>query len=331
VLGSRRGTCELAGYCSFPDDDCTSGRRYGDLAGSLSAKCVVDEVDVARGSETGRAGTTMATDDSPDSGEASRGSGMSTGSTHGDPSESSDEDVGSTSTSGTLTGTSEATGMVPTTGEVACETFVDGFDRTNDLALGNGWLENLATAFQIDGGRVTVEQSPTASYEQSLVHRAFLEGGANIIVSVEFRVAELGSSGFPQVHARIQENATDPALLNSYILFVEEATTQDLVVARRDAGTFDLVNRNSSPIPGGVTVDLDHRLTLHVAGTNPVIADGTLERRTGSSWETVLEVQFVDSSADRVVDPGSVGLSGHDAGLQLSFDNFEARSEACDG
>ncbi len=34
------GACEASGYCSFPDPDCTSGRRYGALAGSLSGACV---------------------------------------------------------------------------------------------------------------------------------------------------------------------------------------------------------------------------------------------------------------------------------------------------
>lgn len=35
------GQCEAAGYCSFEDSMCTSGRRYADLAGSsYSGKCV---------------------------------------------------------------------------------------------------------------------------------------------------------------------------------------------------------------------------------------------------------------------------------------------------
>ncbi len=34
------GTCEASGYCSFPDDECPSGQRYGGLAGSLSGLCV---------------------------------------------------------------------------------------------------------------------------------------------------------------------------------------------------------------------------------------------------------------------------------------------------
>jgi hypothetical protein len=34
------GRCEPEGVCSFPDDTCPSGHRYGGLAGALSGECV---------------------------------------------------------------------------------------------------------------------------------------------------------------------------------------------------------------------------------------------------------------------------------------------------
>lgn len=40
------GTCELTGFCSFPDPACPSGRRYGDLAGGgYAGQCAVDPFD----------------------------------------------------------------------------------------------------------------------------------------------------------------------------------------------------------------------------------------------------------------------------------------------
>ncbi len=40
------GTCEADGYCSFPDEICDSGRRYGDLApAGLAGTCVPVETD----------------------------------------------------------------------------------------------------------------------------------------------------------------------------------------------------------------------------------------------------------------------------------------------
>jgi hypothetical protein len=39
--GSFSGTCQANGYCSFDDDVCPSGQRYGDLAGDdLAGECV---------------------------------------------------------------------------------------------------------------------------------------------------------------------------------------------------------------------------------------------------------------------------------------------------
>jgi hypothetical protein len=37
------GHCELNGFCSFDDATCMMGRRYGELAGSLSNQCVGEE------------------------------------------------------------------------------------------------------------------------------------------------------------------------------------------------------------------------------------------------------------------------------------------------
>lgn len=37
------GRCEVGGACSFPDDSCPSGRRFGEFAGSAAGMCVADE------------------------------------------------------------------------------------------------------------------------------------------------------------------------------------------------------------------------------------------------------------------------------------------------
>ncbi len=46
------GTCESIGYCSFPDDTCPSGRRYGELAEGLSGVCVDDPSQATSGTTT---------------------------------------------------------------------------------------------------------------------------------------------------------------------------------------------------------------------------------------------------------------------------------------
>jgi hypothetical protein len=44
VEGAVHGTCEATGYCSFPDAECSSGRRYGKHAApGLAGTCVPDD------------------------------------------------------------------------------------------------------------------------------------------------------------------------------------------------------------------------------------------------------------------------------------------------
>lgn len=46
------GICEETGRCSFDDDSCESGRRYGDHAGPLSGSCVTPETTNSSGGAT---------------------------------------------------------------------------------------------------------------------------------------------------------------------------------------------------------------------------------------------------------------------------------------
>ena len=82
------GTCEPAGYCSFADEACESGRRYGEHApGDLAGTCVVGEAETGSGSTGGQP---EATTDGDTSGTASSGDGPAAGSS----SESSGSDGG---------------------------------------------------------------------------------------------------------------------------------------------------------------------------------------------------------------------------------------------
>ena len=52
-LASAQGWCEDVGYCSYPDDECSSGRRYGELAAGLAGQCVDAAGTTASGDTTG--------------------------------------------------------------------------------------------------------------------------------------------------------------------------------------------------------------------------------------------------------------------------------------
>ena len=59
VAGNGIGRCEDDHRCSYPDEDCASGRRYGQYAGDKSGQCVAPDV-----ADTGGATTTDASSSS---------------------------------------------------------------------------------------------------------------------------------------------------------------------------------------------------------------------------------------------------------------------------
>ena len=58
--GGVAGTCQPGGLCSFPDDDCATGQRYGDHAGNVSGECVPN-VDPTGGTSSETTTTSAAT------------------------------------------------------------------------------------------------------------------------------------------------------------------------------------------------------------------------------------------------------------------------------
>ena len=61
----RDGRCEPGGACSFPDDACPSGRRFGEFAGSVAGMCVAEEsigtTDLSGTSEADTTSSSMST------------------------------------------------------------------------------------------------------------------------------------------------------------------------------------------------------------------------------------------------------------------------------
>lgn len=102
VADGAAGRCEAAGVCSFPDEACPSGHRYGGLAGELSGECV----------EVG-AGSGPATELGTSSGPPGDSVGLD-GSSSG-PSTSSTSTTSATSTSSTTAPAASTTEPEPET------------------------------------------------------------------------------------------------------------------------------------------------------------------------------------------------------------------------
>ncbi len=102
------GTCEASGYCSFPDDTCPSGRRYGDHAGAgLAGTCADAPTPSGDGTTAGLPPNGTSGEPDPDGG--SRG-GLDTTTT-----------TASSDSSGVTpaTGSSSTTGLAESTGQPA--------------------------------------------------------------------------------------------------------------------------------------------------------------------------------------------------------------------
>ncbi|MEM6292278.1 MAG: LamG domain-containing protein [Myxococcota bacterium] len=125
------GTCEPSGFCSFPDPECDSGRRYGGLAGPLSNTCVSADDD----DTVGATSTSAATDTSFSGGTTLPELTTTTGSSGGGETDAL--------TSGTVTGattTSTAEDGSSSSGAVVPEFGLVGWWRFNDPP-GDGVLD----------------------------------------------------------------------------------------------------------------------------------------------------------------------------------------------
>lgn len=162
------GLCESNGWCSFPDAECGTGRRYGHASGEGLANTCVDSEGATSGAgtsainTTGTSPSTSATNPTNPTGSSASTSGSTTAasaasSTTSDPAESDtttndcefepcdDTTSGNPSTSGSSTtdpSTSDPSateGSSTTDDEPACEQLI--VDDFNDGSIGNAWSQ----------------------------------------------------------------------------------------------------------------------------------------------------------------------------------------------
>ena len=199
--------------------------------------------------------------------------------------------------------------------------FVDEFDRPDDLDLGNGWIEKNPAAFQIVAGQIVFQSSVGEGYPHNVVYRPFSDSVADVEVTAEFELLENAPPGHPQVHARLQADDIDPTQsVTCYILFISNEA--ELMVTRQEAGVFSrqAIDTISTPQLGE-----RYRLRLRVEGTDPVEIDGYLERLGSADWVEEGHVVLQDTDATRIVDAGTVALSGDSEIDHYRYERFTAQ------
>jgi hypothetical protein len=223
------GMCEETGYCSFPDTECETGRRYGELAPSgLAGTCVP---------QSGGTGTTTSTSDEPGTSDPTVQPGSTTG-----PDETSAATSDATtepSTTDPSTTDADTSGSESSTGgepmccssdcsvcDDACtsETF-DSVDMGEALSLkivdntliwSTGWSNQIITIDLDTGDRSILATLPHLvseittdgthvyylSYNSSLVRRVSLASGQ----IDELGDAEVGATSYDAGHGHITQD-----------------------------------------------------------------------------------------------------------------------------
>jgi hypothetical protein len=163
--GAVEGACQVNGYCSFPDEACPSGHRFGDAAPpDVANVCVEPSEGTSTSTGTDSTGASandeFAGDDKPDW-----------------PALDTSDDGSSATTvalddDGTSTGPMATTGMDsgsddPTTGGAqACRSIVDEFEGTE---IGAMWGQDVAadTSVGVAGGQLEVTVGPDPVWRQA--------------------------------------------------------------------------------------------------------------------------------------------------------------------
>jgi hypothetical protein len=202
---------------------------------------------------------------------------------------------------------------------MSVETLFDNFNRANNAALGNGWIEKTANAFSLQDNVAQKLYTSNGDYRNNIVYRPAAEDTLNTEASVEFRWYG-GSLGYPQVMTRAQaSNIALPDTLTAYMLYINDSPTR-ASLARQVGGNYD-VTLASITLSQALNTNDTYRLRLRAIGTNPVRLTAYVERLNGAFWEIIGQATYDDVSSDRIATPGSVGFGGYIEDT-YSFDNF---------
>ncbi|MEO8876888.1 MAG: hypothetical protein ABI461_14940, partial [Polyangiaceae bacterium] len=129
-------------------------------------------------------------------------------------------------------------------------------------------------------------------------------------------------TGYPQLHARVQEaTVSEVGVVDSYLFYIEGNATTAVIARTHGAQVLnDLVDVTLTP---NMVVGERYRLRFKVQGADPVSLDGIIEHFVSPNWMSIGEATFVHSDALRIDGPGTVGFSGsQDDTDPYIYDNF---------
>ncbi len=203
------------------------------------------------------------------------------------------------------------------TGTPAFAHLTDTFDRADNAAVGNGWVEKNAAAFTIAGNRAS-KQTVGTGYRDNLVYRPAGEDVLNVEAAVEVQFT--GAPGYAQLAVRVQSaTVVNADTLDGYVLYINNSNTQ--AILGRQNGTAFLTTLAPLNLDTALNTTDRYRLRLAARGTNPVLLDAFVERLNGAFWEEIGQGSASDAAANRFATAGSVGFGGYTEAT-YAFDNF---------
>jgi hypothetical protein len=278
---AHSGVCQPNGYCSFPDEDCASGQRYGQHAGKgLAGSCVseADDADddaadstttsssTSSSSTSGSTsmGTSSAVTSSPDSGEAS--STADSSEPTGDPDDGHTSD---TTTSVQTTDDGATDEDTNTTGSPIPCAFEDDFEAGT---LPAGWGAGGDLDIVVQDGMLGMQLSPSPAYGWAYSINAMDLTGSEVI-------AEIGSPPPPSSNAQLLIELSTPTL--SYVMLVEGSE----LIARTSTGGASYTTH------AAVSFDLDDTRFVRLSDLGGAIGFAYSD---GVTWTTLTEVPIGD-------------------------------------
>lgn len=150
------GRCEASGYCSFPDDGCPSGRRYGEHASSAYANACVEP-----GADPGSSSTVASATTTPDDGSATSSTGEASSSSAGPTT----TPVTATGSTGTDSDGSEVSGETggPTAITLGPIVIADDLDDGGMWPPSNGRMGAWFPSGEVQAGQCFMGEYPTGS------------------------------------------------------------------------------------------------------------------------------------------------------------------------
>lgn len=171
--------------------------------------------------------------------------------------------------------------------EPGTEFFFDDFNRSDNADLDNGWTEKFPDAFSIQNNEIVSIDTTPIDYHDTIVYRPLSEDRGDVEVRIDFRV--LPGQNFPSLHARVQRDSINQSdTLEDYLFFVDGfAPPPGRAIIAIQPPVTDQFECYLLAIPflSPFQPDERYRLRFRVAGTDPVILAGFVDRFDGATWQ----------------------------------------------